>query len=93
MAKFNLGVSDSALKELRDLDKQLTERIMVALNELEDDPFKARPKADIKKLKGFRNPDMFRLRVGDYRIVYTVLRNEVKITHILKRSTIYKGLD
>ena len=93
MAKFNLGISDSALKELRDLDKQLTERIMVALNELEDDPFKARPKADIKKLKGFRNPDMFRLRVGDYRIVYTVLRNEVKITHILKRSTIYKGLD
>lgn len=93
MAKFNVSISESGAKELNLLDKQTKERIKSTLRELEEDPFRARPKADIKKLKGFKNPDMFRLRVGDYRIVYTIEVKNVKITHMLKRSVIYKGID
>jgi len=93
LTKFNVSIADSVLKELNSLDRQTKERIKSALKELWEDPFRAHPKADIKKLKGFRNPDMFRLRVGDYRIVYAIEGKEVKITHVLKRSAVYKGLE
>ncbi len=93
MTKFDVSIANSALKELKNLDKNIANRILLSFKELEEDPFKTRPKADIKKLKGVANPDMFRLRVGDYRIVYTTERNSVKITHILQRSSIYKRLD
>lgn len=93
MAKFSVSISVSGLNELNSLDKKTTERIKSVLRELENDPFRTRSKTDIKKLKGFKDPDMFRLRVGDYRIVYTVEGKNVKITHVLKRSSVYKGLE
>jgi len=93
LAKFNIFISESAVKELNSLDKKTGERIKSAMKELEEEPFRSRPKADIKKLKGFKDPDMFRLRVGDYRVIYTAEKNEIKVTHIMKRSTAYKGLE
>lgn len=93
MPKFEVRISTSVLKELNSIDGQTISRIKTSLKELNEDPFLSRPKADIKKMKGFSNPDMFRLRVGDYRIVYTVDEKVVKITHILHRSSIYKRLD
>jgi mRNA interferase RelE/StbE len=93
LAKFNVSISTSALNELYSLEKQIIERIKSALKELEEDPFRARAKADIKKLKRFREPEMFRLRAGDYRVIYTIEGKEVKVTHVIKRSAVYKGLE
>ena len=47
---------------------------------------------DIKKLKGY--PDLLRLRVGDYRIIYTVNHGEliVMVIDVGNRGQIYKDL-
>jgi len=41
-----------------------------------------------KKLKGFKN--IFRLRIGDYRLVYKKTKNELYIVLIGHRRDIYK---
>jgi len=55
---------------------------------LEVDPFKG----DVKPIKGLKG--VFRLRVGDYRIAFTVnfKENEVAILKIAKRKTFYRKL-
>lgn len=47
---------------------------------------------DIKRLQGHKNPELFRLRVGDYRIIYTVDNGElvVLIVDAGNRGDIYK---
>ena len=93
MTKFNVKISDSALRDLNSLESKIKERIKSSFKELGKDPFQKRAKADVKKLKGLKNPDLYRLRIGDYRIVFTIDRKDIKVTHILKRSKVYKGLD
>jgi mRNA interferase RelE/StbE len=48
------------------------------------------PKGDTKKLKGYK--DLYRLRVGDYRIIYTIKYDEllVAVLKIANRGDIYK---
>jgi len=48
------------------------------------------PNGDIKKMKGFK--DLYRLRVGDYRIIYTIFENEIiiEIMEVNNRGDIYK---
>jgi len=93
LTKFSVSISYSALKDLNSLDNRIKKRIKFSLKGLEEDPFRRRAKADIKKLRGLKNPDLYRLRVGDYRIVYVIAKKKVKITHILKRSKVYEGLE
>jgi len=45
------------------------------------------PAGDVKKLKGFANT--YRLRVGDYRILYDV-NGDIEITDVLPRGAAYK---
>ena len=45
------------------------------------------PAGDVKKLQGYRNA--YRLRVGDYRILYDV-NGKIEITDILPRGSAYK---
>jgi mRNA interferase RelE/StbE len=63
------------------------ERIFPRLEALEDEP---RP-AGCKKLKGGR--DEWRIRVGDYRVVYTVddVKLRVSVTRVRHRSEVYEG--
>jgi mRNA interferase RelE/StbE len=85
-------ISESAAKELVALDKKRKE-FLKRLSVLNEDPFSNRSKADIKKLHGLKNPELYRLRIGDFRVVYFVEKNTVKITHILKRGNVYDALE
>ena len=60
---------------------------------LGENPYRARSGADIKKLSGFTNPTLYRLRVGDWRAVYAIANNEVKITRIFPRKKEYGWLE
>jgi mRNA interferase RelE/StbE len=53
-------------KQLDDLSKQQRDRLRAALRLLSDNP---RPNG-VKKLKGYDNT--YRIRVGDYRIIYKI---------------------
>ncbi|MEO7146724.1 MAG: type II toxin-antitoxin system RelE/ParE family toxin [Terrimesophilobacter sp.] len=64
--RFNVQLSKKAAKELRRLDRPVQDRVVKALALLRDHP---RPAA-VTALTG--HPGYLRVRIGDYRIVYTV---------------------
>lgn len=69
----------SARKQLADLPKELFARVLKAIGALADDP---RP-AGCRKLKGW---DAYRIRVGDYRIVYEI-HDDVLVVLIVRVAT------
>lgn len=77
-----------ALKELSNLDKTTARRVVKAIDRLNSDP---RP-AGVRALVGF--PGLFRIRVGDYRIVYTIEDAEliVLVLRVAHRSVVYRKL-
>lgn len=83
---YRIVLSTSARKALRNLERSIQERITVALELLRDDP---RPPKAVK-LKGEDN--VWRIRVGDYRIVYEVIGDElvVWVVRIGDRKDIYR---
>jgi len=78
---------------IRELDLRLRERLRIRLEELEVDPFRPRPKADIKNCGKHHGVIFYRLRVGDLRAVYVVERDEVKVTDIFRRGRGYRWID
>ena len=65
-AEYTVTFARSARKELEAFDPALISRILRRIEALADDP---RP-AGCRKLRSAKN--LWRLRVGDYRIVYAV---------------------
>ena len=86
---FRVTLSETAVRQLRKLAKGERDRIARALRVLEEDPFRARPKADIRILEG-TEPKKYRLRIGDYRAVYAVVGSEVKIVEVFTRGRGYR---
>ncbi len=90
---YDIKVHPGAVKFLRELDADTKGRIKLALRNLENDPFRSRPKADIKKLEGTKGRgDLYRLRIGDYRAVYAVEGNTVWVTEIFLRGKGYRRI-
>ena len=78
---------------IRELDLRRRERLRIRLEELEVDPFRPRPKADIKNCGKHHGVIFYRLRVGDLRAVYVVEGDEVKVTDIFRRGRGYRWID
>lgn len=93
MKRFKVLVSETAVSQIRALDKESRERIKAHLRELEKNPYMRRSGADIKKLQGSREIELYRIRIGDYRVIYTIIKEEVRITQLIHRSRGYKWLD
>ena len=85
---FRILIHREAAKVLKDLDNKTRKRIKENLNVLEENPYHRRPGADIRKLTG-TDPVLYRLRVGNYRVVYAVEGDIVWITEIFHRSKEY----
>lgn len=66
--KYAFRFTTDARRQLRAIDRQDVLRILTALTPLGDDPW--RQDADVKKLSG--HDGLYRVRVGDYRVVYEV---------------------
>jgi mRNA interferase RelE/StbE len=66
MNRYTVVISQTAEKELYRLPSNVVEKIVVVLKSLQDNP---RP-VGCKKLKGYK--DLWRIRVGNYRIIYAV---------------------
>ena len=68
------------------MEVDLQERVLIAISNMITSP----ESADIKKLKG--KTDTYRLRVGDYRVIYLMIRKDLKIfiQHIKHRKEVYK---
>ena len=78
---------------MREHDARQRERLRIRLEELEVDPFRPRPKADIKNCGKHHGVTFYRLRIGDFRAVYVVNRDEVRVTEIFRRGRGYRWLE
>ena len=88
--KYRILIGETARKQLKSLQYTERERILSNLGELASYPMKRRAKADIKKLHN-ANPELYRLRVGGFRIIYAVVGDEVMVTEIMRRGRDYRG--
>ena len=79
-------LSTHSQKLLKKIDPQLYQRLRLKIKSLAEEPFPT----DSKRIVG-RKDKVFRVRVGDYRILYLVDgdKNELIIANIDKRSKIY----
>jgi mRNA interferase RelE/StbE len=77
-----------AAKELTKLDRQVARRIATAIEGLAADP---RPPGS-RALAGY--PNLSRIRVGDYRVIYTIKDTELIVLalRIAHRSSVYRNL-
>lgn len=84
--KYRVIVSPKALREIGRLDATVRARVLAALDQLAVDP---RPHG-YKKLKD--RGGLFRIRVGDYRIIYDIHDQTVTVTvlRVGNRGDIYR---
>lgn len=86
MGSYEVHWKDSAVRELRKLAPRLIPRIMQAVELLRENPFPAQH----RKLHGSERE--YRIRVGDYRVVYQVDTRAkiVVIYHVRHRREAYR---
>ncbi|PYK35602.1 MAG: type II toxin-antitoxin system RelE/ParE family toxin [Verrucomicrobia bacterium] len=86
MASFNLQWRASTRKDLRRLPREAISRIVAAVAKLAEEPL---PRGS-EKLTGSERT--YRIRVGDYRVVYELLRDAkiVEIQRVRHRKDVYR---
>ncbi|MGH9327223.1 MAG: type II toxin-antitoxin system RelE family toxin [Terriglobia bacterium] len=88
MAGYRVDIKPSAVKELDSMPKKDRPRLILRIRGLGDNP---RPDGCLK----LSSRDDYRLRQGDYRVVYSVDEHEknVRILKIAHRKDIYRNLE
>ena len=83
--KYTILIEKFAEKFIVKLPRTEKERVLKAIYQLPEGN-------DVRELKGKKNKGVFRLRVGDYRIIYTIDNGKL-IIHVIdagNRGDIYK---
>lgn len=90
MATYKIEFKKSAAKEFASLSKNVKIKILDSLQVLSANPYTEI--LSIKKLKGLEKA--YRLRIGDYRVIYSVESNvlTIMVIKIGRRKDIYKKL-
>ena len=85
MNGFKVVIHRKAVKELKNLPKDIRDRILESLEEMRISPFIG----DVRKIRG---EEAYRKRVGDYRIefIMDLEDNTIAILRIAHRKRIYK---
>jgi len=85
MASYKIVIKKSVAKDLKNIPKKDVQLILSAIEQLADDP---RPPQS-KKLSG---QERFRIRQGNYRILYTIEDNQlvVCVVKVGNRRDVYR---
>jgi mRNA interferase RelE/StbE len=88
--KYAFRWRERAVRQLRTIPQPAAMAILRALTPLGDDP--RRPGADVRKLAGY--DDRYRLRVGDYRVIYDVMDAQlvILVVGVGHRREIYRAM-
>ena len=88
MTSYRIFWKKSAIKELRDIDKQIIPKIITAVESLLNNPFPP----GVKKL--IMSEFTYRIRVGDYRIIYNIFQRRlvIEIVRVGHRKDIYRKM-
>jgi mRNA interferase RelE/StbE len=86
MVTYQIEWKPSALHELKRLDRQMIGRIIKGVESLSTNPFPP----GIKKLHGSEHT--YRLRIGDYRVIYEVFTSHlvVEVVRVRHRKDVYR---
>lgn len=82
MGKYNILFSNKAEKDIDVLSDNDFSRIVEGCKRLEDNPIP--DGKHVKKLKGYE--DLYRLRIGEYRVVFEWKGTDVNVVRILTRQ-------
>ncbi|OGW84282.1 MAG: hypothetical protein A2987_01620 [Omnitrophica bacterium RIFCSPLOWO2_01_FULL_45_10] len=85
MSKYSVEITTSAQRQFKKLSSGIQDRILPKLFSLETHP---RPFGSQK----LRDSNFYRVRVGDYRIIYSVddSRRIIKILDVAHRREVYR---
>ena len=86
MVTYRIEWKPSALRELKRIDHHMIGRIIKDVESLSTNPFPP----GIKKLYG--SDHTYRLRIGDYRVIYEVITSHViiEVIRIRHRKDVYR---
>jgi mRNA interferase RelE/StbE len=84
LTRYTVVLTDTARRDLERLDRSVARRVVAALEALRDDP--------LRKLGRLVNSPLYRLRVGDWRIIVEVDEREVRVLviKVAHRRVIYR---
>jgi len=83
LAKFEIQLTSSAVDDLDSNPEISKKKIIPSIQKLSTAPFSPGPK--IKKLKGFK-PPIYRMRSGDFRVLYRVQDKTITILRVIDRK-------
>jgi mRNA interferase RelE/StbE len=86
MATYKIEWKRSALKELEELPSPMISKVVSAVDNLSSNPF---PQG-VRKLMG--SESSYRIRLGDYRVLYSVIEKRliIEIIRVGHRKDVYK---
>ncbi len=86
MASYKVEWKNSAYKELQKLPRPMIAKIVAAVSDLSTDPYPH----GVKRLVG--SEYSYRIRIGDYRVVYEVFENRlvIEIVRVRHRKDVYR---
>ena len=88
---YEVLIDERVEKDLDKVPKFIVEKFLKLLDEFEKNPIRPRSGFDVKPMEGYPS-NTYRLRIGKYRVLYSV-ENEtkkVRITSVRHRSDAYK---
>jgi len=86
MGAYRLNISNAVKQDVRNVERAILDRILQKIRSLADKPFPT----GCRKLKG--SSASYRVRVGDYRIIYEVdtQNRTVTVFHVRHRKDAYQ---
>lgn len=83
MNRFQVTLTEHAIADLGEIPKEIREQVQRDLKTLQASPFPLGTR--IKRLKGFR-PPIYRLRSGDFRVLYRIMEDKVTVLRVIDRK-------
>jgi mRNA interferase RelE/StbE len=87
LKKFTVFLTYSAVEDLSLIPATQRTKVIASMDRLSSNPFASGP--NIKKLKAFKLP-LYRMRPGDYRIIYRIKEKTITILRIIDRKDLEK---
>ena len=82
--KYLIAWQLRARKDLSRLDHSVRDRVIDAVSRLSED------QSGVRRLEGYK-PPLFRIRVGDWRVLFTIEADVATIQRVLPRDKAYRG--
>ncbi|MFH1365704.1 MAG: type II toxin-antitoxin system RelE/ParE family toxin [archaeon] len=80
---FKIIWDEKAYDSLNKLEPSISRRIFKKVEELSEKPFS-------KEIKRLKRSNDFRLRIGDYRVIFSIQKERIQILKVGHRKNVYK---